>query len=281
MTAATSRAEGKAAPVAKQKIAWGAVSNDLQLGVRFDAKARNYQRGETVKFDLVTRNVGKKAVKFSYLSPTFPRPFVTDEKGKTRETLLKSPPPLGYPVGDATLALASGAQRKIEKTELRIGAPAKQTLFWALDAAPGKYRVGFKVTLQSLSDQINQMKQKPGRAPLTLKSGFLALVIAPIPKGTSATAPKKGAEFAAQLPLGALVQKDYRDSVLAVEPSVYRVSYSYVFDPQTVLSSRVSGLKKPVQFERDKPERARPKYKYNLTSGEVWLKVAPARPDKS
>ena len=203
LTAATASADEVLAPVAPSQIAWGAANNNLQLGVRFDGNLRLYRRGETAKFALVARNTGKKSVNFKYRSPLFPVPFVTDEKGETRVNSLKSPPPLGYPVSEATLALAPGAQREIEKTELRIGAPLKQTLFWALDGAPGKYRVGFEVSLQSLSDQINQ---KLGRAPLILKSGFLALEIAPLAKPVSATAPTQGAEFAARLPPGALVK---------------------------------------------------------------------------
>ena len=192
--AATSRADEVAAPVVAPQIAWGETSNGLQLGVRYDDKPRTYRRGETAPFDLIARNVGKKAVKINYYSPLFPVPFVADENGKPVTSVLKSPPPPGYPVGAKTLALAPGAQTLIQETELRIGSPIVPTLFWALDSAPGKYRVGFKVQLDAPFDS------KGKRVPLGLKSGFAPLEI-------TATAPTQGTEFAAQLPPGALVKE--------------------------------------------------------------------------
>lgn len=386
LTAATARADETVAPVIKQKIAWGETSNDLQLGVRFAAKPRTYRRGETARFDLVARNVGITKLNFNYYSPISPTPTATDESGKILPGVLKSPPPTNFPLSLKTLSLAPGEQREIEKTELRIGAPLKQTLFWALDAAPGQYRVSFRARFRFASQKEN--------TALDLQSGFAPVEIAPL-----ASAPTQSAEFAAQLPPGALVKeapytwgrennglqlgirlvvpgeiipatkpvplgtlvmfdlavrnlseqpieirysrdmwsqspsvtdevgqplslnaqaalfgaarggpvstvtkilapremlqfdseslavgvpedKEYRDPVLAVEPGVYRVSYNYVFDLETAISSRADGLKNLVQFERDKPEQLRPNYKYDLTSGEVWLEVAPAKPAK-
>ena len=388
MTAATSKGDEVSAPVAKpvmaQQIAWGDTAGELQLGVRFAAKPQIYRRGETIRFDLVARNVGKKAVKFEYYSPLFPVPAVTDENGKTLTRVLKSPPPTNLPLRKFAITLSSGAQKEIEQTELRFGAPLEQTLFWALDAAPGKYRVSFSARFQLPSQQKNNS--------LSLKSGF-----APIEIGPDVIA-EEGAEFAAQLPPGAILKPkpynwgrevnglqlgirlevpgepipatkpvplgtivafamavrnigenpieiqyseamwsqspsvtdeagqqlssnaqaaligaarggqaftvtkilapqemlefdneflavgmpegDFSDPVLAVEPGVYRVSYRYIFDPANALASRVHGLKNLVQFERDKLERTEPDYKYNLTSGEVWLEVAPAKLDK-
>ena len=390
LTAATSRADEVAAPVAAQQIAWGEASNGLQLGVRFAAKPRTYRRGETARFDLVVRNVGKTKLNFNYYAPLFPTPTATDENGETLTDVLKSPPPTNLPLSLKTLSLAPGEQKEIEKTELRIGAPLKQTLLWALDAAPGQYRVSFGVGFIFSSER--------KRAPLRLKSGFAPIEIGPNVTALPATEKNQGAEFAAQLPPGAILNAmpyqwgrennglqlgirlevpgepipatkpvplgtivafamavrnigerpieiqyseglwsqspsvtdeaggplsfnaqaalfgaarggqvftvtkilapqemlefnreslavgvpkgDFSDPVLAVEPGVYRVSYNYAFDPETAISSRVDGWKKPVQFERDKPEQLRPNYKYDLTSGEVWLEVAPARPAK-
>lgn len=168
-TVATPPADEVAAPVVSQQIVWGKVAGGLQLGVRFDANSRIYQRGETAQFDLVARNVGEKTVKFKYFAPLFPVPFVTDENGKALISVLKSPPPRAQPLGLATLSLAPGEQAEIAKTELRIGSPLKQTFFWALDGAPGKYRVGFGVDFR--------FEPESPRAPLMLKSGLSALEV--------------------------------------------------------------------------------------------------------
>ena len=158
--------------VASQQIVWGETANGLQMGLRFDVANHVYRRGETAQFDLIVRNVGKTPVKFDYYSPPFPVPVVTDESGKLLESALKSPPPRSFPVGLATLALAPGAQTVIARTELRIGSPIVPTLFWALDAPPGKYRVGFDVQLDA------PFGSKGKRAPIVLKSGFTSIEIA-------------------------------------------------------------------------------------------------------
>lgn len=168
-TAATARAAEVTAPVAAQQIAWGQTVSDLQLGLRYDIPNHVYRRGETAQFDLIVRNVGKKAVNFQYFSPLFPSPFGTDEKGNTLANVLKSPPPLGYPMREATLSLAPGAQSQLEQTELRMGAPLTPTRFWALDGAPGIYNVGFSANFV--------FGPNAKRPPLRLKSGLLALQV--------------------------------------------------------------------------------------------------------
>lgn len=171
-SAATARAEQVGAPVINKQIVWGQISNGLQLGLRFDIPNHVYRRGETAQFDLIARNVGTKAVNFKYYSPLFPSPVVTDENGTPLKSALKSPPPLGFPVGLATLALAPGAQTKIAQAGLRIGSPITPTLFWALDAPPGQYRVSFIAQLNPPFDSKNK------RAPIVLKSGFTFIGIA-------------------------------------------------------------------------------------------------------
>ncbi len=171
-TAATASADEVGAPVINKQIVWGETSNGLQLGLRFDIPNHVYRRGETAQFDLIARNVGKKAVNFKYYSPLFPVAFVTDKNGKPVTNFLKSPPPLGFPVGLKTLALAPGAQTIIAQTELRIGSPIVPTLFWALDAPPGQYRVSFVVQLDAPFEKKNK------RAPILLQSGFTFIGIA-------------------------------------------------------------------------------------------------------
>ena len=176
-SAVAARADEVAAPVADKQIVWGQTANGqtangLQMGLRFDVPNHVYRRGETAQFDLIVRNVGKTSVKFRYYSPIFPFPAVTDENGKPLKSAMKSPPPLGYPVGLATLALAPGAQTGIAQANLRLGSPIVPTLFWALDAPPGNYRVSFVAQLNPPFDS------KGKRAPIALKSGFACIGIA-------------------------------------------------------------------------------------------------------
>lgn len=181
------------APVVRQKIVWGAKSGDLQLGVRPKANAQSYFRGEDAPFDLVLRNTGKAALKLEYFAPLFPVPTITDDNGKPLPGVLKSPPPLGYPLSLATLALAPGQARQISETRLDIGLPPTPTLFWTLDAAPGQYRVSFGVSLRFRQDAA-----KEKRSPLALQSGFVPLEIAP----------PRAVEFAAELPAGAQIKRE-------------------------------------------------------------------------
>ena len=171
-SAATARADEVAAPVADKQIFWGQTSNGLQLGLRFDIPNHVYRRGETAHFDLIVRNVSKKAVNIKYYSPLFPVPVVADEEGKALTSALKSPPPLGYPGGVKTLSLSPGAQTVIAQAGLRIGSPIVPTLFWALDAPPGQYHVSFRVQLDAPFGSKNK------RAPIMLKSGFTSIGIA-------------------------------------------------------------------------------------------------------
>ena len=171
-SAVMARSDEVAAPVADKQIVWGQTANGLQMGLRFDVPNHVYRRGETARFDLIARNVGQKAVNFRYYSPIFPFPAVTGENGKPLKSAMKSPPPPGYPVGLATLALAPGAQTVVAQANLRLGSPIAPTLFWALDAPPGNYRVSFVAQLNPPFDS------KGKRAPIALKSGFACIGIA-------------------------------------------------------------------------------------------------------
>ena len=170
-SAATARAAEFVAPVGATptaQIAWGEAAGDLQLGVRFNDKFRDHHVSETAIFRLVLRNVGQKNRSFTTISPLFSEPFGTDEKEEPLTKVLKAPlPPVSYRFGNYTRSLAPGELREIDDAELRIGPSTNEQRYWALDGAPGNYRVGFSANFA--------LGQNAEGAPLKLKSGLLAL----------------------------------------------------------------------------------------------------------
>ena len=116
--------------------AWGKEINGLQVGLGFPGEKRGYTHGETVKFVIRVRNIGKEEVTFQYLDPFYEHALiVTDGEGK----------PVPQPVvtdararkqRDVTLAPGKVIELHEVKRELR---PAK---WLGNDGVPSLYGTG-------------------------------------------------------------------------------------------------------------------------------------------
>jgi RNA polymerase sigma factor (sigma-70 family) len=123
-------AEKPVEPAAKQEkekeafTAWGKEIGGLQAGLGFrPGEKRAYSHGETVTLVIRIRNVGKEAVKFSYLQPFVEHsPTVTDSDGKPIPQPEVIPDIGEYIPGEVELAPGKEIELHELKRELR---PAK------------------------------------------------------------------------------------------------------------------------------------------------------------
>jgi len=152
--------------------AWGEAVGGLQAGLGFHpGEKRVYRHGETVTVVLRVRNVGKKAMKFSFLQPFIEHsPTVTDSDGKP----VPQPNVVVFGIGDfqpGEVELPPGKEFELHqlKRQLRPASESGSTKFLRLSAlyGTGKVSVQYEQVLGPPSFGVPGWKLAPALSNLS------------------------------------------------------------------------------------------------------------------